>query len=96
MLNAQTTPSLVDPNLRVQTIVGNLNQPTSTAFLGPNDFFVLEKATGEVKRVVNEVVEHDITVTVLDTADIAAYGSAGGAVKALLKVDVVNRSIRSG
>ena len=64
MLNAQTTPSLVDPNLRVQTIVGNLNQPTSTAFLGPNEFFVLEKATGQVKRVLNGVVQS----TVLDLA----------------------------
>ena len=27
------------------------------AFLGPNDFFVLEKATGQVKRVVNGVVQ---------------------------------------
>jgi hypothetical protein len=37
MLNAQSTPSLVDPNLRVRTVVENLDQPTSTAFLGPND-----------------------------------------------------------
>jgi glucose/arabinose dehydrogenase len=63
MLNAQT-PSLVDPNLRVRTVVENLDQPTSTAFLGPNDFFVLEKATGQVKRVVNGVVQS----TVLDLA----------------------------
>ena len=34
------------------------------AFLGPNDFFVLEKATGQVKRVVNGVVQS----TVLDLA----------------------------
>ena len=64
MLNAQDTPSLVDSNLRVRTVVENLDQPTSTAFLGPNDFFVLEKATGQVKRVVNGVVQS----TVLDLA----------------------------
>src|SRR5688500_1638441 len=58
------TPSLVDPNLRVRTIVGGLNQPTSAAFLGPNDFFVLEKASGQVKHVVNGVV----VGTVLDLA----------------------------
>jgi glucose/arabinose dehydrogenase len=34
------------------------------AFLGPNEFFVLEKATGQVKRVVNGVVQS----TVLDLA----------------------------
>jgi glucose/arabinose dehydrogenase len=63
VLNAQA-PSLVDPNLRVRTVIENLDQPTSMAFLGPNDFFVLEKATGQVKRVVNGVVQS----TVLDLA----------------------------
>ena len=64
MLNAQDPPSLVDPNLRLRTVVENLDQPTTMAFLGPNDFFVLEKATGKVKRVVNGVVQS----TVLDLA----------------------------
>ena len=63
MLNAQT-PSLVDPNLGVRTVIENLDQPTTMAFLGLNDFFVLEKATGQVKRVVNGVVQS----TVLDLA----------------------------
>jgi glucose/arabinose dehydrogenase len=64
MLNAQTTPSLVDPNLRVRTLVENLAQPTSMAFIAPNDLLVLEKATGKVQRVVNGV----LTATVLDLA----------------------------
>jgi glucose/arabinose dehydrogenase len=63
-LAAQTTPSVVDPNLRVRTVVDQLNQPTSAAFLGPNDFLILEKATGQVKHVVNGVV----LGTVLDLA----------------------------
>ena len=41
MLNAQA-PSLVDPNLRVRTVIENLDQPTTMAFLGANDFLVLE------------------------------------------------------
>jgi glucose/arabinose dehydrogenase len=57
MSNAQDTPSLVDPNLRVRTVIENLDQPTSMAFLGSNDFLVLEKASGQVKRVVNGVVQ---------------------------------------
>jgi glucose/arabinose dehydrogenase len=61
---AQSPPSLVDSNLRVRTVVENLDQPTSAAFLGPNDLFVLEKATGQVKRVVNGIVQS----TVLDLA----------------------------
>jgi glucose/arabinose dehydrogenase len=56
MLNAQDTPSLVDPNLGVRTVVENLDQPTSMAFLGANDFLVLEKATGKVQHVVNGTV----------------------------------------
>lgn len=56
ILNAQDSPSLVDPNLRVRTLVENLDQPTSMAFLGANDLFVLEKATGKVQRVTNGVV----------------------------------------
>jgi glucose/arabinose dehydrogenase len=64
MLNAQDSPSVVDPNLSVRTVIENLDQPTSMAFLGPDDFFVLEKATGQVKRVVNGVVQS----TVLDLA----------------------------
>ena len=64
MLNAQAPPSVVDPNLSVRTVIENLDQPTTMAFLGANDFFVLEKATGQVKRVVNGVVQS----TVLDLA----------------------------
>jgi glucose/arabinose dehydrogenase len=64
MLHAQPAPELLDTNLRVRTVVAGLDQPTSMAFLGPHDLFVLEKATGQVKRVVNGVVQS----TVLDLA----------------------------
>jgi len=64
IVNAQSTPSLVDSNLRVRAVVENLDQPTSAAFLSANEFFVLEKATGQVKRVLNGVVQN----TVLDLA----------------------------
>lgn len=57
-------PSVVDPNLTVRTVVSGLALPTSIAFLGPNDFLVLEKNTGKVQRVTNGVV----TSTVLDLA----------------------------
>ena len=64
MLHAQVVPEVVDPNLRVRTVVNGLDQPTSMAFLGPNEFFILEKATGKVKWVVNDLVQS----TVLDLA----------------------------
>jgi uncharacterized repeat protein (TIGR01451 family) len=57
-------PSLLDPNLSVQTVVTGLSQPTSIAFIGTNDFFVLEKDTGKVRRVLNGVLQS----TVLDLA----------------------------
>ncbi len=57
-------PEMTDPNLTVTTVVSSLNQPTSMAFLGSNDFLILEKATGKVQHVVNGVV----VGTVLDLA----------------------------
>ena len=50
--------------MAVRTVIANLEQPISMAFLGPNDLLVLEKASGKVQRVVNGVV----TATVLDLA----------------------------
>jgi aldose sugar dehydrogenase len=50
-------PALVDSNLDVRAAVSGLSLPTSMAFLGPNDFLVLEKSTGQVKRVVNGTVQ---------------------------------------
>ena len=38
--------SVLDSNLQVRQVVGDLDQPTSMAFIGANDFLVLEKATG--------------------------------------------------
>ena len=63
-LNAtiHAAPALLDPALEVNPVVGGLNQPTGMAFIGPNDVLVLEKASGQVKRVVNGVVQ----ATVLD------------------------------
>jgi uncharacterized repeat protein (TIGR01451 family) len=61
---AAVAPSMLDQNLSVRTVVGNLDNPTSMAFLGANDFLVLEKNTGKVQRVVNGQVQS----TVLDLA----------------------------
>jgi uncharacterized repeat protein (TIGR01451 family) len=50
-------PSLTDPNLSVRTVVSGLSQPTSMAFIGNNDFFIFEKNTGKVQRVINGVIQ---------------------------------------
>lgn len=51
--NPPPAPILVDQNLSVKTITNGLDQPTSMAFIGANEFFVLERATGRVQRVLN-------------------------------------------
>lgn len=58
------TPQMVDNNLAVRAAVTGLTMPTSMAFLGANDFLVLEKASGRVLRVTNGAV----AATVLDLA----------------------------
>ncbi|HEX9351591.1 MAG TPA: PQQ-dependent sugar dehydrogenase [Gaiellaceae bacterium] len=63
-VGAQEGPAVLDPNLRVRTVVSGLTTPSTMAFLGPNDFLIAEKNTGQVKRVVNGVVQG----TVLDLA----------------------------
>lgn len=55
-------PSMLDPNLGVRTTVGGLTTPISMAFLDRDDFFVVEKTTGQVKR----VVQGEMRATVLD------------------------------
>jgi glucose/arabinose dehydrogenase len=44
--------TLYDPNLKIELITSGLDFPTTMAFLGPDDFLILEKS-GTVKRVTN-------------------------------------------
>jgi glucose/arabinose dehydrogenase len=72
--SAQTPPpELVDSNLRVRPVVTGLTTPTSMAFIGANDILVLEKTTGQVKRVINGTVQSS---PVLDLA--VNFGSERG------------------
>jgi glucose/arabinose dehydrogenase len=74
-LHAQpAAPEMLDPDLSVRSVVSGLTTPVGIAFLDAHgfafgrrqhsDFFVLEKNTGQVKRVVDGAV----TGTVLDLA----------------------------
>jgi len=57
---------VLDPNLQVTTVLNaGITQPIGIVFLEQDDFFVLEKASGQVKRVINGVVQ---AVPVLDLA----------------------------
>ena len=55
-------PTVTDPGLEVRSVVSGLETPIGVAFLGRDDFLVLEKGTGRVKRVQDGAV----TGTVLD------------------------------
>jgi len=57
-------PVMLDPRLDVRPVVGGLELPTGLAFLGLNEFFVLEKNTGKVQHVLDGTVDH----TALDLA----------------------------
>ena len=56
---ADTTPlTMLDPSLQVMTVINaGLSQPIGIVFLSANDYFVLEKASGQVKRVIGGVLQ---------------------------------------
>lgn len=49
------TTNIRDTTLRVETVAEGLEFPTTMAFLGPEDFLVLEKEKGTVQRIVNGI-----------------------------------------
>ncbi len=57
-------PEMLDSNLGVRAVVTGLVTPTSLAFLGSNEFLVLEKTTGKVQHVMDGTVQS----TALDLA----------------------------
>jgi glucose/arabinose dehydrogenase len=48
---AAQAPTVVDPDLEVRTVTTGLSQPVQMEWIGEDDFLVLEKPTGQVKRV---------------------------------------------
>ena len=61
-----------DQNLKAELVVEGLKSPTSMAFLGPNDFLVLEKNKGTVQRIVNGVMLREPLID-LDVATRTVY-----------------------
>ena len=59
LAQADTSPPvLADPSLQVSTVLNTgLNQPIGIVFIARNDYFVLEKATGQVRRVIDGVIQ---------------------------------------
>ena len=49
--------TVVDPGLQVETVATGLTQPTSMAFIGNDDILVLQKANGQVRRIVGGALQ---------------------------------------
>jgi glucose/arabinose dehydrogenase len=61
-----TSPGVVlyDPTLKVEVVAEGLTFPTTMAFLGPDDFLILEKNNGTVKRISNHTMQPDLILDV--------------------------------
>ena len=56
VLGATMAQTVVDPSFTVSTYASGLSQPTGFAFIGNNDVFAIEKASGQVRRITGGVV----------------------------------------
>ena len=66
----------MDSKLEVRTVVSGLAQPVQMEFIGNDDFFVLEKATGQVKRVKDGVAAVVLDLTVNSNSERGLLGIA--------------------
>lgn len=78
-VRAQAGAQMLVPTLAVSPIVTGLVTPTSMAFIGPNDFLVLEKNTGRVLRVQRAAAGGTWAVLPAPALDLAVnFGSERG------------------
>ena len=66
-------PIINVPNLKAEVVFQGLHNPTSMAFLGPNDMLVLEKDQGTVQRIANG----NMLAQPILSANIATEGERG-------------------
>jgi len=81
--NNITLPQVKDPNLTVEVVVDGLNMPTTMAFLGKDDFLILQKNSSLV-RVIDGVVSDK---TRLDVPVVKGF------YQGLLGIAITNQSI---
>lgn len=73
------TPSIKDPNLRIELVSEGLELPTSMAFLASNDILILEKDKGTVQRITDGLILPEPILDV-DVANKSERGMLGIAV----------------
>jgi len=71
--------SVSDPTLVLETVATGIHTPTTMAFVAPDDFLVLEKTTGRVRRVLGGVLQ-PLPVLVFDVDGVGERGLLGIAV----------------
>ena len=81
--NNITLPQVKDPKLTVEEVIDGLNMPTTMAFLGKDDFLILQK-NGSLVRVIDGVISDK---TRLDVP------VAKGFYQGLLGIAITNQSI---
>ncbi len=80
MLNKGTDhPEVSDSSLKVEEVAEGLQVPTTMAFLGPDDFLILEKDKGTVMRV-NRGIVTDMPLLDVDVANSIERGMCGIAI----------------
>ena len=81
-INAQSNkkdidPVLTDPNLKAELVIDKLKFPIGMEFIGNDDFLVIEKNTGKVKRVTNgQVVKELLDLNVASKSERGLLGIA--------------------
>ena len=81
--NNITLPQVKDPKLAVEEVIDGLNMPTTMAFLGKDDFLILQK-NGSLVRVIDGVVSDK---TRLDVPVVKGF------YQGLLGIAITNQSI---
>lgn len=67
-------PALIDDSLIVEQVANELNAPTKMAFLDSNDILVLERYSGKIMRITNNMVQSE---PILDVNVAAGAGERG-------------------
>ena len=83
-----------DPELKAEIVVSGLDFPTSMAFIAKDDFLILEKDTGLVKRVIEgKVTEPLLALDVSSKDERGLLGIAVGEKKALDNNDAISQDV---
>jgi aldose sugar dehydrogenase len=76
-------PTFNDPNIKSDVVFEGLDNPTSMAFLGPNDILVLQKNEGTVNRIVDGKMSEEPLLRV-DVGQQVEWGMLGIAISKII------------